>query len=294
MAANEARVDLRQKLILERELLQDLRRFNKQLVRNTVKAQSNGDATFIAARMQPELERILRSHYTETGSAFDNQIGEILPEDIAETPAEREAIIAALALFYNQRAPEQASIITDTNQRDINIAQAQSQEMGMADIAAGRQTSVIEMAFVAGAILNRKLNGRISTIASFETQVPAEAAKLTEADILSGQPPSVVVGSNRPSDVTKEWVTVGDEVVRPAHATADAQVKDMNLAFLVGGDLLRFPGDNSLGATLKNIINCRCSSVISREDVFAVRRRRGEVPFMDVTASDQLLTSIGG
>ena len=55
----------------------------------------------------------------------------------------------------------------------------------------------------------------------------------------------------------KEWVAAADERTRPAHATADGQVVDMDMAFDVGGEKLMFPGDPNGSAG--NTINCRCA-----------------------------------
>lgn len=55
----------------------------------------------------------------------------------------------------------------------------------------------------------------------------------------------------------KEWVAAADERTRTAHAAADGQVVEMNMAFDVGGEKLMFPGDSNGSAG--NTINCRCA-----------------------------------
>jgi uncharacterized protein with gpF-like domain len=64
------------------------------------------------------------------------------------------------------------------------------------------------------------------------------------------------VGTN----VKKKWVTVGDDKVRPAHRVANGQIKPINQPFIVAGEKLMFPGDTSLGASIKNVANCRCNA----------------------------------
>lgn len=291
--ATDARRDLTLKLALERKLAGDIRTFNKKLVRQTVREQATGAGALDASTLEPELTEILEEHYDQVRSEFDSQITNDLPDDIAATSAERTAIGTALAAFFAGRAPEQASIITATNQRDIVASIDQAVMISQEEAAAGRPQTRIDIAMQSGASLSRKLAGRVTGISSLETQAVAEAAKGTEAQILTGQPASVIGGSPREVAVTKEWVTVGDERVRDAHVAADSQVQTLNQAFTVGGQQLRWPGDTSLGATAGNVINCRCSSVVSKEDVFAERRRRGQAPEIDRTASDQLLVSIG-
>ncbi len=56
----------------------------------------------------------------------------------------------------------------------------------------------------------------------------------------------------------KKWVISGLPGVRPAHEAADQQVRKIDQPFNVGGEELMFPGDDSLGASPDNTINCRC------------------------------------
>jgi hypothetical protein len=55
----------------------------------------------------------------------------------------------------------------------------------------------------------------------------------------------------------KEWVSANSERTRPAHSAADGQVRDMDMAFNVGGERLMYPGDPN--GSSGNIINCRCA-----------------------------------
>lgn len=293
MAANEARRDLAEKIRLERLLGAEIRSFNRKLVRQAVREQAQGAGALDAATLQPELTEILEEHYDQVASVFDSQITEILPEDIEAAPEEKAAIAAALAAFFTGRATGQAEIITNTNQRDILASMDQAQVIAQEEAAAGRPQERIGIAMVAGAILSRKLAGRVTGISALETQAAAEAAKATEAQVLTGQAPSVTGGTLRETPVTKEWVTVGDERVRQDHVRADSQEMSLNEPFEVGGQLLRWPGDTSLGATAGNVINCRCASVINQEEVFAERRRRGQAPTTETTATEQLETSFG-
>ena len=57
----------------------------------------------------------------------------------------------------------------------------------------------------------------------------------------------------------KVWHTIMDGRERPAHNAADGQMVDVLDPFVVGDELMQYPKDMSLGASLPNIINCRCS-----------------------------------
>lgn len=57
----------------------------------------------------------------------------------------------------------------------------------------------------------------------------------------------------------KMWNTMGDSKVRTSHKQAAGQVKLLEEPFVIGDSLMMFPLDTSLGASAKEIVNCRCS-----------------------------------
>lgn len=57
---------------------------------------------------------------------------------------------------------------------------------------------------------------------------------------------------------TKRWQATADQRVRPTHAAADGQLRDLFDPFQVGGHTLQFPGDPRGPAA--EVINCRCSA----------------------------------
>lgn len=61
----------------------------------------------------------------------------------------------------------------------------------------------------------------------------------------------------------KEWLTSGNENVRPSHAAAGGQIVKVSEPFIIGGASIMHPGDGSLGAPPAEIINCHCVSVAS-------------------------------
>lgn len=56
----------------------------------------------------------------------------------------------------------------------------------------------------------------------------------------------------------KRWDTMRDNHVRPSHVKADGQEVDIYEPFVVGDSLMLYPKDILLGASLKEIIGCRC------------------------------------
>lgn len=59
----------------------------------------------------------------------------------------------------------------------------------------------------------------------------------------------------------REWLTTIDGRERPSHNEANGQVRGIDEPFDVGGSQMMFPGDDSLGAELEEIIQCRCSEL---------------------------------
>lgn len=60
------------------------------------------------------------------------------------------------------------------------------------------------------------------------------------------------------TQTTHTWDATLDEVTRPHHWETDGKTIPVNEPFFIAGEWLMFPGDDSLGATAKNLINCRC------------------------------------
>ena len=57
---------------------------------------------------------------------------------------------------------------------------------------------------------------------------------------------------------THTWVSMRDERVRVSHWEADWQTVPINEPFTINGYKMMFPLDDSMGAPIDEIINCRC------------------------------------
>lgn len=272
MPRNQATEDLQQKIRFERALMTNLRSLNREITQDNVRFYANNGNGNNAEIYTNRINQMLNTHYRRVGSFFSNRIRPILPNDILATSDEVNLINQSLGQYYATRSQQQASFITQTNQENIDEATLfAQQDAQMRD----EVITVQEAAIVMGAFLSRRLIRRITGIANTETQAVAEVAKSTEVEVLTGNRPVISGGRVRTTDVTKQWVTVGDERVRLAHASADFSEVQIDDAFIVGGEQLRYPGDTSLGASLGNVINCRCSSVANEQEVIANRRERG-------------------
>lgn len=104
--------------------------------------------------------------------------------------------------------------------------------------------------------LDKNFDTIIDRLAMTETQVATETFRGEEIDSFNDE--LSIAGAQK--DIIKTWDAILDDRVRLWHAEADGQEKPLTEPFVVNGELLNFPGDMSLGASLNNIVNCRCEA----------------------------------
>lgn len=75
----------------------------------------------------------------------------------------------------------------------------------------------------------------------------------------------VDTGRIQESDIERTWIATGDGRVRDTHKDMGSQsVQGLSLPFRSpSGALLRYPGDQSLGAPASEIISCRCDESVA-------------------------------
>jgi hypothetical protein len=178
-------------------------------------------------------------------------------------PITHDAVVNSIesrtALHHQIRADESAQAIVNTTRKDmIQSVQQASQEA----LQRGEQAISSEIAGAARLKLDQKNAARMQTIAMTETQNPAEHAKQAEIDFLDWHDVTLNGQRLRERKKFKKWEAILDTRTRHSHVEADNQVVPFDGFYTVQGQKLRFPGDMSLGATLDNVINCRCSSII--------------------------------
>lgn len=199
-------------------------------------------------RYQAALEAALSRHYARVIAVT---LGRPMPEGLTLDEA---ALSMAQGVRLRQRAQVHAVHMIATLDRDLAAAAALALPTeAKQEVPPGRVTSGWSVAFV-GRFKETakqawtKLKAKLRGIANVETQEVAEDALF-----------EFVKQAYADSTIVKVWVTMADERVRPTHVEAEGQERRVDEPFDVGGGKLRFPGDTSLGAPLKEIINCRCS-----------------------------------
>lgn len=244
--------DLALKLKLEKGFKRELKTFFN-MIRKDFESNFVADGNNIdLMNYQDDLKVVLKKQYRRTVEAFSKNMRASLKElEGKQTEEELNAQVAAdLLILMRLRADRQSRFILETTASSIDAAVA---EVVSESIVNGENLTAAQLANRADTLLKKRFDGRINTIAITETSSMAEDSKALEAA-------SVVAAGLVEGPIVKQWDAVLDERTRINHAVADGQRREIGEPFVVGGQLLQNPGDTSLGATLDNVINCRCST----------------------------------
>lgn len=104
-----------------------------------------------------------------------------------------------------------------------------------------------------------ELSNRIKDMPEFDMK---RATLVSRTEIISSSNAGTLQGYKDSGVVIgKEWSSTKDERTRDHHKDAEGQRVPINDPFIVDGDLLDYPGDNSHNAKASNVIQCRCSLI---------------------------------
>jgi len=253
----EAAKDYAAKLALELTLYKAIRPIFNNLTKSFVTTYTTTGLIPSMVGFRDKMEKTLKSHYVNVSDIFSKRIIDKLGE-----PTDYENILNSIKnriqLDANKRAAQSTSIIQDTSMGDMHDAITKvTTEAGKT----GKILSDKEIAEKAKFEINKQNLARLGTISATETQNPAETAKQTEFTFLNHHNAEINGKKMKDTVKKKQWVAILDNFTREWHAEADGQIVDFDEPFIVNGQQLMTPGDMSLGATIDNIINCRCSSV---------------------------------
>lgn len=229
-----------------------------------------------------ELSGILARQYRRTNAAFSNNITDFLKEADEDDPTviillafaqtsgmtldelianmENEALVRTQEFTVSNIAEDNKNI-TSTTQKDLDTAIVFGTlllaDQGNLNPTRAQVSKAARKSFL------KSSRSRPKTIATTVTQKGSEGVKQIENDVFFENRNR---GFGVPLQKKEFWITRGDEKVRVAHVAADNTTKNANGVFIVDGEMLRFPGDTSLGASPGNVINCRCVSVLEIDD----------------------------
>jgi len=141
-----------------------------------------------------------------------------------------------------QEGLKRASSISDTTLDDINRILDNGLQQGL---------SIPEISKDIRGLSGEFSSRRAKTIAITEVHnasmfASVQTAKATELSLI------------------KEWASVEDSRVRPSHAAADGQQREMNDKFTIGGARMDRPGDPTAPAA--EVINCRCTLLYNEKE----------------------------
>ena len=208
-----------------------------------------------AQRYSPAWQMVIENHYRRTQKAFKNVVKNQKKQK--EDRDKKELLAFALLTWREQNVGKHAEWLTYTTQLNmteaIRLAREQFAQEGV--IPTDR-----DIALAATAILRRKFEARISSIAMSETQVASESTKFIGAEIESDLTPKILGGGLVATLTSKMWRTMGDSKVRKIHTAAEEQIRQLTQPYIVDNEFLMYPGDSSMGASAGNTANCRCIS----------------------------------
>ena len=268
------------KLQLERRLSAELLRFFRDYLIDWAKT----DGLVPRERWLRVLAEMLASHYASATRSV--HAGRVIRTD--ETLADILGPIESQRLIG--RALDQARMIMSTVDRDLVESTVSIKSLQLT-----RKDKNPFSVYIVGQLRTvwEKLKRRVRTIANMNTQEPSESAahRFPQTGIIEDSGLVDVVGNadSRREQLYVRWVTRLDERVRGApggkyassqfnHWEAHGQIVPIGTPFTVSGEQLRFPGDTTLGASVGNVINCRCgteSGVMRNGEFIPIDRIQG-------------------
>ena len=137
-------------------------------------------------------------------------------------------------------------------------------------LESGEPIDVARVNAAVTSLQNRTLRSRGETIARTES---INALRAGEAESIAQ---AVERGEIDPQDVTKEWSGTLDSRERTDHVAVEGQIMRLDQPFeLPDGSRLMYPGDSSLNAAARQVIQCRCRSIYRIDFIGRVVRLRG-------------------
>ena len=249
----QANKELAVKLALERQLTIKMRRYFNDMASRLQNLYAETGVILDTSEFNEQLNGILFEHYNKTSDAFKGNVlnHDDVHESIKEDQETLDRVDLAIAHSNIFNIGRSVSAINRTNQKKANSSLTNSI---IAATVGGLILSRRQVARRAAIDFRRTGFARVNTISATETQKPAESTKNIELNAVDDKKTQKTV-------LVKTWNAVLDEKTRGSHADADGQTVEASDVYTVQGQSLNFPGDDSLGASADNIINCRCASV---------------------------------
>ena len=255
--------ELALKLRHESQLTRELNAQYNDIINAATDQYAQNNTAFDVSIYAAAIAAIIASHYVKTSRTFTkfttsliqnsqtmNQLQLIANQDITANSAQDIlARINLAALDVNLQNAEDYAQNSANEITKTNIAQL------LSIIALG--LNVVDFK----SQLKTTYKARVPMIAQTSIQAAAESTKDVNTNATNAALQNNLGAQAKL--ITKTWNTILDGRERPWHNEADGQTVKASEPYTVKNQLLQHPGDTSLGASLDNIINCRCSSTLN-------------------------------
>lgn len=271
---------LKAKLILEPRLQRALKRLHTSYASELYDSYVAYGVANIGSDFSSELNRLLFRHYNSVGKVFSTFTSSNINKDLVVDLEKigNQTLLSVQSLFSDRASTSTQQIVSTLQQESRNV------EFAYLDVVQNLSTDGSydrrELAKLLRDLLIARADYKSQMIAITETTWASETTKQAEipqittnleeensrediadvadvtdeersAILLYGYAGAVAAGIIQQK---KTWLAVLDSRTRPWHASATGQKVGINDSFLVGGELMPFPGMGSAG----NSANCRC------------------------------------
>lgn len=273
--AKAARADRAEKLSCESLAAPDFKRMFKRMGDDFDAVYSHTGHVLSLEPYEADIRGNLRDCYRRVTDRFKTNIRVSLDPELNaryHAPAVNKAVNNRLVKYMDDRAPRQARHILKTTRERMGNA------LASAHVEAAQAGVPGDQHFIGGEMrkwFHASAAGRAATIATVEVNCSAEFTKHVEAVVIKYFAPknaTLVLLEKSASgmksiilpvsglDFEKTWVADLDEKTRSWHAAMDYTSVGLDEFFVVNGENMFYPGDDEHGASLENLINCRCAA----------------------------------
>lgn len=280
--ANQA---LRDKLTIEEKLSPKLTEIFEQINNDNRALFATTGNTIDAHLFDDEISAALKSAYVQGADLAGSRITSFIDDNRDDSLAQAIALLAlANAVSFNDQLQSTRDRVQVSLRDFINNSVADStlrignttNDRIRSQIISTEQELIEDAVFptnpqiatAAAATFAARIPGRVVTISMTEVQNAFEGASEIERTAVVEDLTLLEIRGEARTELVNRWVTRGDEKVRTPrrgarfnHVEADGQQRREREPFVVSGELLMYPGDSSLGASIGNTINCRCTLV---------------------------------
>lgn len=264
-ADETAEEQIEKKKELENDFILDLIVFFNQLAEDyAVIYSTQGKIMTLTESYEDELKALLKKNYRNVSGEFIDKIRKALEDNIdmdkyEPIPEKHDAlknkIGMAMGAYLLTRSNFIAPRITNTIQNEMI---KQTNEYIVNQASRGIAVKNAEIANAVSDKIKEWGENHAKVVSTTEVQTVAEESKFIENSEINDicQSVDMQVGAR------KVWITAGDEKVRTSHIVLDGKSIDADEMFVTGlGSIMRYAGDMENGASLSDVINCRCTTV---------------------------------